>query len=122
MEPRSDLTDSARPFVRTASLQTRLIACQSTATGEWQFPAADQGSEGATRIGPDGVLYTYTVIHVSSVREVPYILGYIDFPEGLRVLAHVRGNVNALCCDMPVRLHSDEQQWWVEPVTEEFGP
>ncbi len=35
-----------------------------------------------------GVLYTYTVVHQSTPEfRTPYILGYVDLPDGVRVLA-----------------------------------
>ena len=37
-----------------------------------------------------GTLYTYTVIHQSTPDfTVPYVLGYVDLPEGVRVLGQV---------------------------------
>lgn len=40
----------------------------------------------------DGVLYTYTVVRQSiPAFEVPYILGYVDFPEGVRIMGQIAG-------------------------------
>lgn len=37
-----------------------------------------------------GVLYTYTVVYQSTPEfRTPYILGYVDLPEGVRVLAPI---------------------------------
>jgi len=39
-----------------------------------------------------GTLYTYTVVRQSiPAFEVPYILGYVDFPEGVRIMGQISG-------------------------------
>jgi len=39
-----------------------------------------------------GTLYTYTVVRQAAPGfEVPYVLGYIDLPEGIRLLGQVAG-------------------------------
>ena len=65
--------------------------------------------------GPDATLYSYSTVHVSATREVPYTIGYIDFPSGLRAFAHVRAAQDALRCDLPVTLRAKGDAWWVEP-------
>ncbi|MCC0017633.1 MAG: OB-fold domain-containing protein [Rhodobiaceae bacterium] len=68
--------------------------------------------------GPSGSLYSFTQVHVSSSRPTPYVIGYVDFPEGVRVLAHVEtSDPESLKCDMPVELRSDDQRWFVVPAS-----
>jgi uncharacterized OB-fold protein len=39
-----------------------------------------------------GTVYTYTVVHQAAPGfEVPYALGYVDLPEGVRVLGQIVG-------------------------------
>jgi uncharacterized OB-fold protein len=39
-----------------------------------------------------GTLYTYSVVHQSTPAfEVPYVLGYVDFPEGVRIMGQITG-------------------------------
>ena len=39
-----------------------------------------------------GSLYTYTVVRQSTPAfEVPYMLGYVDFPEGVRIMGQISG-------------------------------
>src|SRR3546814_21192007 len=63
--------------------------------------------------GPAGVLYSYTAIHVSAARSVHYTLGYVDFPNGVRVLAQVEeSDAGApIACDQPVELRTDGTRW-----------
>ncbi|MDG4798338.1 OB-fold domain-containing protein [Micromonospora sp. WMMD1082] len=52
-------------------------------------------------LGRRGTLYAYTTVHVSATRPVPYTIGYVDLPEGPRVLAGLPGD--------PARYHLDQQ-------------
>ena len=51
-----------------------------------------------------GRLYSWSTVHVSASRPVPYTLGYVDLDDGLRVLARLDGDPGALRMDGPVRL------------------
>lgn len=122
VEPFSDLNaGSARDFVERDG-QTYLVAGLSGSSGVEIFPRRPVCPKTGARdvepilIGPSGTLYTYTKVHVSAACDAPYDLGYVDFPSGLRVLAQVRGGSGGYACDIPVRLASDENGWWVEAV------
>ena len=40
----------------------------------------------------EGILYTYSVVRQSTPDfEVPYALGYVDFPEGVRIMGQISG-------------------------------
>lgn len=40
----------------------------------------------------EGTLYTYSVVRQSTPAfEVPYALGYVDFPEGVRIMGQISG-------------------------------
>jgi uncharacterized OB-fold protein len=57
-----------------------------------------------------GKLYTFTVMRtpVSGYRE-PYAIGYVDFPEGVRVFGHIEMNESiSLRCDMPMKTEIGE--------------
>lgn len=58
-----------------------------------------------------GVLYTFTIVHQSTPEfRTPYILGYVDLPEGVRVLAPLTGiEIDDVRIGMPLSLR-------VEPV------
>jgi uncharacterized protein len=58
--------------------RTVCFACRSVDLEEWP-------------LGPYGVLYTYTVVHVAPELRTPYCVGYVDLDEGVRVLAMIVG-------------------------------
>jgi uncharacterized OB-fold protein len=38
----------------------------------------------------EGVLYSYSRVHLAPKGwDLPYVLGYVDLPEGVRVLSHI---------------------------------
>jgi uncharacterized protein len=111
--PISDLDAADLPAFIVLDGATYLL-CTLTADGRRSFPHTD----GAQRVevGPEGVLYSFSTVHVSSSQPVPYTIGYVDFPGDVRVLAKVRGPDHALRCDGVVRLASEGSEWFVEPV------
>ena len=61
---------------------------------------------GEIELSSDGTLYSWSVVHVAPPNwRVPYIAGYVDLPDGVRVFTHVVGADPAgLEMDMPVSL------------------
>lgn len=56
-------------------------------------------------LGDEGRLYTFTEVHVGKPGlEVPYTLGYVDLPGGVRILARIDGPADGLAPDQSVRL------------------
>ena len=53
-----------------------------------------------------GTLYTYSVVRQSTPDfEVPYTLGYVDFPEGVRIMGQISAcESNELTIGMPMTL------------------
>jgi uncharacterized OB-fold protein len=44
------------------------------------------------RFSTEGTLYTFTILRQSTKQfEVPYALGYVDFPEGVRIMGQLSG-------------------------------
>ncbi len=58
------------------------------------------------RLATEGVLYTYSLVRQSTPDfEVPYLLGYVDLPEGVRVLGQLGGcDIEELKIGMPMKL------------------
>lgn len=105
--------------------QVLLRGSRSQSSGVRSFPYREVCPETGVRdmepvtIGPEGRLYSFSTVHVSATRLVPYTVGYVDFPDGVRVLAQVRANeaeLNILACNAPVVLRAEGAEWYVIPL------
>lgn len=58
------------------------------------------------RFSTEGTLYTYSVVRQSTPAfEVPYALGYVDFPEGVRIMGQLAGvDFDKITIGMPMTL------------------
>ncbi|MFC6234252.1 Zn-ribbon domain-containing OB-fold protein [Leucobacter soli] len=59
----------------------------------------------------EGRLYSHTTVHVSSIRETPYRLGYIDLTDGVRILAQLDVAAVEGGIDGPVELVVNDGNW-----------
>jgi uncharacterized OB-fold protein len=67
-------------------------ACQSVNLADSEMPQR-------------GVLYSWSVVHVAPKPwATPYVIGYVDLPNQVRVFSHIGGAPEDLRVDMPVRL------------------
>ena len=56
-------------------------------------------------IGRRGTLYACTVIHQAPEGfEAPFVVGYVDIGEGVRVFAHIENAMESHVLDGPVEL------------------
>jgi len=121
--PVADLDIESRTDFKISDGQVMLIGSRSASSGTLVFPqrtfCPTTGARDMEQIsfGPNGTLYSFSTIHISATRETPYTIGYVDFDNGIRVLAHVRSE-GALHCDEPVVLQADGDTWCVTPVGE----
>lgn len=120
--PLADLGASAPPFViRDGTVY--LCGSVSRSSGSRAFPQRQVCLETGTRdmepmtFGPRGNLYSYSTVHVSSLRQTPYTIGYVDFENGVRVLSLIEAAGQPLHCDQPVELRADGERWFVTPVS-----
>ena len=89
-----------------------LIGIVCSDCGARAFPPAPVCSECMSEnvreleLSPDGDLYAFSVVHVAPAGwNTPYIAGYVDLPDGVRVFAHIVGaDAGTLQMDSPVRL------------------
>jgi hypothetical protein len=86
-----------------------LIGSRCSSCGVTAFPAADGcGSCGAgdaepVELSTYGTLSGYTTIHVASGRRpAPYTVGYVDFPEPVRVFGQIAVPEPELTVGLPV--------------------
>ncbi len=123
--PFKDIAEGPRPNpFELRDGQVLLRGSRSRSSGSMAFPTRDVCLETGARdmepmlFGPYGTLYSFATVHVSSTRPTPYTLGYVDFPNGVRVLALVDPSVDVagLTCDTPVEVRADGDQWFVVPM------
>ncbi|AZR85221.1 Predicted nucleic-acid-binding protein containing a Zn-ribbon [Bordetella pertussis] len=121
--PIEDLKEAPLPPFEVKDAVVYLRGSRSQSSGSMAFPERDVCLQTGARdmepflFGPDATLYSYTTVHVSSARPVPYTLGYVDFPNGVRVLAHVLADpAQPLHCGQSVRLRADGERWFVTPA------
>lgn len=88
-----------------------LLGSRCTACGAHYFPVRPvcagclSDELEPVRFSNEGTLYTYTVIHQSTPAfEVPYLLGYVDLPEGVRVMGQLTGTESDIRIGAPMRL------------------
>lgn len=121
LAPFADLEDDLEVTRSGPDGERVLLGASCNACSETWFPqrpvcprcASDDLAE--YPIGPDGTLYTFSAVHVSSARETPYVLGYVDTTQGVRVLAEIRTD-GALAVDTPYTLVlGDGSSWWFAP-------
>jgi uncharacterized OB-fold protein len=66
------------------------------------------------RLSPNGIVYTWTVVHVRSAlgHQPPYAYGYVDLPDdGTRIFAPLAGGAETVWrCGLPVSLTFAEVQ------------
>ena len=90
----------------------RLVGIVCGNCGARAFPPAPVCSECMSEdvreleLSPEGSLYAFSVVHVAPAEwDTPYIAGYVDLPEGVRVFAHIiDADAGALEMDSPVQL------------------
>jgi uncharacterized OB-fold protein len=89
-----------------------LLANRKGATRNWQFPPAEfflgDTPDEEILLGPKGVLYTYSIVHVDRERG-PYALAMVDFEPGVRAFGPMvfeAGQEPALGATMQVVHHT----------------
>ncbi len=77
-----------------------LLGSQCNACGAVFYPEqpvcgrCGHRSHEKVRLGPNGLLYTWTRVHQSTPEfKTPYVLSYVDFPQNVRVLVPLVDNV-----------------------------
>jgi uncharacterized OB-fold protein len=86
----------AERLVDTDHEPPRFVGSACTTCGALSFPARRRcgrchGTEfTAELVAPVGELYSYTVVHLGRPgMATPYVIGVVDFPDSIRVLARV---------------------------------
>ena len=98
-----------RPWVEKDGAM-HLVGVQCAACGTKAFPARDVCSECGAESGLEpvhlssrGTLYTYSEVHVAPKDfPTPYVIGYVDLDDGVRVFAQIEGPASRLQPDQKV--------------------
>ncbi|MBI4292630.1 MAG: OB-fold domain-containing protein [Betaproteobacteria bacterium] len=97
-------------YPREAPVQLQGSRC--TDCGTTVFPASERCpgcvSDNVSRIPLDseGTLYSFSVIHAAPKNfPVPYVVGYVDLPQGVRIFGQVEADPKSLRIDMRVRVN-----------------
>lgn len=83
--------------------------CEACGAASWPARAVCERCGSAhvvvAEMSTTGKLVTFTTVHVSRAGlPAPYVLGQVDLPDGVRIVAHGRGFTEAHRVPMPVRL------------------
>ncbi len=116
------MNDSAADLLESVSIDgdaveidgtraARLIGTKCAACGTCVFPPVavcpECMSEELERhaLSATGSLYSWSVVHAAPKGwRLPYIAGYVDLPEEVRVFAHIEADPSTLAFDMDVTL------------------
>lgn len=100
--------------------EIRLLGSSCPGCGAHFFPVREVCARCLTeletiRLPTEGTLYTYTVVRQSiPAFEVPYLLGYVDLPEGVRLMGQVTGvEIDEVHIGMRLRLVPAD--WGLDP-------
>ena len=101
----------APALIETTSDGPVLVAGRCKSCDAISFPKAAVCTEclaldiDTTHLSRDGVLYSFSVVHQAPKGwTVPYVLGYVDLPDDIRVLAHIAASPDDVVIDQKVRL------------------
>ncbi|HZD24481.1 MAG TPA: Zn-ribbon domain-containing OB-fold protein [Acidimicrobiia bacterium] len=98
----------------------RLLGSRCPECGAHFFPVREVCARCLTELEPfrlstEGTLYTCTVVRQSTPAfEVPYILGYVDLPEGVRLMAQLTG-LDTDEVRIGMRLELVPADWGIDP-------
>jgi uncharacterized protein len=119
--PAADLAVSASSAVVESDGAWQLAGSVCASCGAVTFPSRTichrclSTDVEAGPVGNAGELYTWSTVHVSSSRPVPYTLGYVDLPRGLRVLAVIDADPASLRIGQRVGLAVGDDGWAFVP-------
>lgn len=94
-------TDGEKPY---------LLGYKCESCGKVWFPRLDTcpncwSNTKQIKLSKTGKLYSYSVIHVGPKEiKAPYVIGYVDLPENLRVFAQIKIDQDKVKCGMDVEV------------------
>jgi uncharacterized OB-fold protein len=103
------------PWIADRAGRLVLVGSQDLQSGKCVFPRIPENSPSAPRfaaidLSRRGLLYSFTVIHPNpKTGEEPFVLAYVDFPEGARAFGRLDLQPGARAeIDMVVEVHIEK--------------
>jgi len=87
--------DNLPPWIADRGGRLVLVGSRDLQSGKCVFPRIPENSPSAPRftatdLSQRGILYSFTVIHPNpKTAEKPFVLAYVDFPEGARAFGRL---------------------------------
>ena len=87
--------DNLPPWIADRVGRLVLVGSRDLQSGKCVFPRIPENSPSAPRfaaidLSQRGILYSFTVIHPNpKTAEKPFVLAYVDFPEGARAFGRL---------------------------------
>lgn len=99
-----EITHDAEGFLRLAAMECRECGTKVFPPGD-HCPSCLGTGLATLPVRSIGRLYSYTTVHVAPPQwQTPYVLGYVDFAEGVRVFGKVKADPAQLAPDLPVTI------------------
>jgi uncharacterized protein len=94
---------ASRPWTEEAGA-VRLHGSKCAHCGSVAFPphplcpgCGAQSGQDAVKLSPVGALYTFSEVHIAPKGfATPYVVGYVDLPEGVRLFGQIEGQAAEL--------------------------
>jgi uncharacterized OB-fold protein len=102
---------ASRPWTEEAG-SVRLHGSKCARCGSVAFPphpscpaCGAESGQNAVELSPVGTLYTFSEIHIAPKGfATPYVVGYVDLPEGVRLFGQIEGGAEDLRLGQQVRV------------------
>jgi uncharacterized OB-fold protein len=90
----------------------RMVASKCEKCGTVTYPMSEichkcwSSSFAHVHLSTKGKLYSFSIVHIAPRPwHTPYAIGYVDLPDNVRVLSHIKAdNLADIAIDMPVEL------------------
>ena len=90
--------------------------CQTCAFPQRAFCCnCGSSSVAVARLAKRGELYSFSTVHISSTRETPYVIGYVDLDDGVRVMGLIQTAVEPEI-GQRMAVMAKDGDWWFSGV------
>jgi uncharacterized OB-fold protein len=119
LQPIFDLAEPVRVVADAGGavlVGMRCGVCQTCAFPQRAFCCNCGSSNVAVaRLANRGELYSFSTVHISSTRETPYVIGYVDLDDGVRVMGLILTPVEPEI-GQRMAVMAGDGDWWFDGV------